>query len=105
MERKPRTFAQLATEMVQLQKRKNEDYGNAFGKSFTKFGMVAPAVRLNDKLARFERLMLREAKVHDESIKDTLIDLAAYALMTVEAIELQEAGQEEQTIHLSGHNE
>ena len=60
--------------------------------------MVAPAVRLNDKLARFERLMSAEAKVNDESIKDTLIDLAAYALMTVEATELQEAGQEEQII-------
>lgn len=105
MERKARTFAQLATEMVQLQKRKNEDYGNAFGKSFARFGMVAPAVRLNDKLARFERLMSREAKVNDESIKDTLIDLAAYALMTVEAIELQEAGQDEQIIHLSDSNE
>ena len=54
--------------------------------------MVAPAVRLNDKLARFERLMSAEAKVNDESIKDTLIDLAAYALMTIEELEKQEAG-------------
>ena len=105
METKARTFAQLATEMVQLQRRKNEDYGNTFWTSFAKFGMVAPAVRLNDKLARFERLMSAEAKVNDESIKDTLIDLAAYALMTVEAIELQEAGQEEQIIQLSGNDE
>ena len=105
MERKARTFAQLATEMVQLQKRKNEDYGNAFWKSFVKFGMVAPAVRLNDKLARFERLMSREAKVNDESIKDTLIDLAAYALMTVEAIELQETGDYEPIIQLSDNDE
>lgn len=92
METKARTFAQLATEMVQLQRRKNEDYGNAFAKSFAKFGMVAPAVRLNDKLARFERLMSAEAKVNDEGIKDTLIDLAAYALMTIEELEKQEAG-------------
>lgn len=105
MERKARTFARLATEMVQLQKRKNEDYGNAFGKSFARFGLVASAVRLSDKLSRFERLMLREAKVNDESIKDTLIDLAAYALMTVEAIELQEAGQVEQIIQLSNNDE
>ena len=31
---KSENVCQLATEMVQLQKRKNEDYGSAFAKSF-----------------------------------------------------------------------
>lgn len=44
-----------------------------------------PAIRLEDKLNRFKKLGLNnlEAQVNDESIEDTLLDLANYAIMTV----------------------
>ena len=40
-------------------------------------------IRLSDKLERLKRLTKAEAEVKDESIRDTLIDLANYAIMTI----------------------
>ena len=48
--------------------------------------MPAAAIRLSDKLNRFKSLIKSEAQVKDESIEDTLLDMAAYAIMTVEYI-------------------
>lgn len=51
-------------------------------------------IRLGDKLARFKNLSRSNAQmVSDESIRDTLIDLANYAIMTV--MELDNAKQED----------
>lgn len=77
------TVKEIADEIVALQSRKNADYGNAFGISMQEFGLTAPAIRLTDKLNRFKSLIKKEAEVKSESIEDTLIDLAAYAMMTV----------------------
>jgi hypothetical protein len=41
------------------------------------------AIRLEDKLQRFKRLIKAENRVKDESIRDTLIDLANYAIMGI----------------------
>ena len=38
---------------------------------------------MNDKMERIESLMNKESLVKDESIKDTLLDMANYAIMTV----------------------
>ena len=79
-----KTFKEIAQGMIELQERKNADYGSSFQKSCDEFGLVSPAVRLTDKLNRFKTLIGKESQVKDESIQDTLIDLAAYAIMTVE---------------------
>ena len=62
---------------------KNADYGNSFSETFERFGLTAPIVRMWDKLQRIETLSRQDAKVKDESIRDTLLDLANYAIMTV----------------------
>ncbi len=62
---------------------KNTDYGNSFSETFERFGLTAPIVRMWDKLQRVETLSKQEAQVKDESIRDTLLDLANYAVMTV----------------------
>ena len=50
-------------------------------------------IRLSDKFNRFKTLSRgTEAAVKDESIRDTLIDLANYAIMTV--LEMDDAKQE-----------
>ncbi len=61
---------------------KNSDYGNSYSKLREKFP-DSILIRLNDKLNRLETLMLseKEKKVHDESIEDTLLDMANYCLM------------------------
>lgn len=64
--------------------RKNHDYGDSFGRSFEKYGIVAALVRMEDKWNRLENLAGgAKQKVMDESIRDTCLDLANYCLMTV----------------------
>ena len=76
-------FKDIAKGMVETYVRKNHDYGNSFDKSLDKFGLVASVVRIGDKMNRIESLVQKEAMVQDESIKDTLLDMANYAIMTV----------------------
>ncbi|MDK8483973.1 nucleotide modification associated domain-containing protein [Aerococcus urinae] len=76
-------FRSITDEMANLYDRKNSDYGNSFDRSIDQFGLVASAVRLGDKYNRFSQLLNANQQVKDESIRDTLIDLANYAVMTI----------------------
>lgn len=71
--------------LTDLYERKNKDYGDSFGKSFNEYGMSMPCIRLDDKLNRLKSLTINknERLVADESIADTLADLANYAIMTL----------------------
>ena len=73
---------QICEELTDLYRRKNHDYGDSFHLTFEKWGLPMAAIRLSDKLQRFETLIRAESQV-DESIRDTLIDLANYAILTV----------------------
>lgn len=64
-------------------KRKNADYGNSFGEQFSEYGLLSATIRLDDKMRRLKQLLKNEAQVKDESIEDTLLDLANYSIMTV----------------------
>ena len=76
-------FMDITTGMAKTYAAKNHDYGNSFEQSLDKFGLLAAAVRMGDKMNRIESLSKKEAEVKDESIKDTLLDMANYAIMTV----------------------
>lgn len=76
-------FTSITQNMTKTYAAKNHDYGNSFELSLDKFGLVASIVRLGDKMNRIESLTKKEAQVKDESIKDTLLDLANYSIMTV----------------------
>lgn len=72
----------ICVELNQLYESKNHDYGDSFRKTRD----VVPAailVRLHDKLSRLDTLLMApdDAKIKDESIDDTLMDLANYAVM------------------------
>ena len=75
-----------------LYAKKNHDYGDSFHQTFVEEGMAMPRIRLGDKFNRFKTLSrkLDTQKVSDESLKDTLLDLANYAIMTV--LEMEDAG-------------
>ena len=76
------TFESVLDEMKELHAKKDKDYGSAFHKSFEEFGVTAGVVRLNDKMERVKSLVKNgKAEVKDESILDTLKDLASYAVM------------------------
>lgn len=79
-------FAQITDQMAKTYEAKNHDYGNSFGNSMTEFGFIAAVVRMNDKMERiksFAKLSPEQMQVKDESIQDTLLDLANYAVMTL----------------------
>ena len=82
------TFESVLDEMRDLHAKKNKDYGDAFHKSFEEFGVTAGVVRLNDKMERVKSLVKNgKAEVKDESLMDTLKDMASYAVMLY--VELQ----------------
>lgn len=76
-------FINITNSLTKIYQAKNQDYGNSFEKSLYKFGLVASIIRLSDKMNRIESLSQTKARVKDESIEDTLLDLANYAIMTV----------------------
>ena len=83
---------QLATQIAETYRRKNADYGDSFGISVRKYGIIAALTRMSDKWNRLENLILNREKgnvsyVADESVLDTLLDMATYCLMTVMEIE------------------
>ena len=88
----------LANQMVDTYKRKNADYGDSFGASLDKYGPVAAHVRMSDKINRLQSLVVRKqtAQVKDESIADTFLDLACYAIMRLLYIEMKSAEIEEE---------
>lgn len=79
---------QLCNEIHELYCRKNRDYGDSFHQTFVEEGFAMARIRLSDKLSRFKSISKSgDQQVKDESIRDTLIDLANYAMMTVMEID------------------
>ena len=79
------TFQEILDKMSEIHSKKNADYGDSFGDTYNKYGFVSALVRLSDKLNRLNSLyMSGNIQVKDESIGDTLLDLANYAVMTLE---------------------
>ena len=69
---------------------KNHDYGDSFGIGYKEYGSLMAVIRLEDKFSRYKTLCKHDSKVKDESVKDTLMDLANYAIMTIMEIEEKE---------------
>lgn len=89
--------ARICEEIHHLYTRKNQDYGDSFHQTFTEEGMAMARIRLGDKLARFKSLTKSGVQqVNDESIRDTLIDLANYAIMTVLELDAMEEGDSDE---------
>lgn len=67
-------------EGLELFKKKNADYGDAF----STYGTVGVMVRISDKLQRFVNISKTNVSlVNNESLRDTLIDLHNYAAMAI----------------------
>lgn len=79
--------AAICAGLNDLYARKNADYGDSFGKSYHEYGLIMACIRLEDKLNRLKSLAKQEARVKNETIGDTLADLANYAVMTLVEME------------------
>ena len=74
----------ICLELNNIYEKKNADYGNSFENSLDKHGLIAGIVRMDDKMSRLISLNSKnEQLVMDESMRDTLMDLANYAIMSV----------------------
>lgn len=74
-------FANEAKQCVELYSKKNHDYGNSFDKGMDNIGMAYGVGRIYDKMNRLITLTKEKIQVKDESIDDTLRDLACYSMM------------------------
>lgn len=74
----------LCNDLHELYVRKNAAYGDSFGETFKKLGIISAVTRISDKYNRLVNLATHsDIDQNDESIRDTLQDLANYALMTI----------------------
>lgn len=62
---------------------KNKDYGTSVHDTYIKYGFPAYLIRIEDKLNRARVISKDTAKVSDEKLEDTLLDLANYAILAV----------------------
>jgi len=84
-------FAQVCAELTQLHTKKNHDYGNAFGDTYQEFvknqqQKMADGYAIGllcNKVNRVKTLLQNDAWIKEESIEDSLLDLASYAIMTI----------------------
>ena len=70
----------IQQEALDLFAKKNADYGDAFAK----YGVIGVLMRIEDKIQRSMSITKNGVNlVHDEGIRDTLIDLHNYAAMAL----------------------
>lgn len=84
-------FREITEKMADVYAAKNHDYGNSFLYTRERYPN-AILIRLFDKLNRLDTLIDGESAKVDESIDDTLVDLANYAVM--ELVERRMEGEE-----------
>ena len=76
-------FRDITNGMYGTFKAKNHDYGSSFSELFAECGMTYAYGHMAEKLKRVKSLMSDEAKVNGESMRDSLLDLANYAILTI----------------------
>ena len=88
-------FKEITYKMFETFKAKNHDYGSSFSNLFKECGMTYAYGHMAEKLERVKSLMKDEAKVKGDGMKDSLLDLANYAILTVMEIDKNEKERKE----------
>ena len=82
----------VQNESLELFKRKNQDYGDAFAN----YGVLGVLVRMGDKIARLQSISTKSVSlVNSESLRDTLMDLHNYSAMAIMLLDEDENENEE----------
>ncbi len=75
-------FLEYTNYLANVLNQKNLAYGDSFSKSLDEDGLLVLKIRLSDKFNRICNLIKRgEDKENDESLEDTLLDMAGYAIL------------------------
>ena len=84
-----KVYKDIVEDMVDTCERKNQDYGSSVQDTYERFGDMSYLVRITDKYNRLCSLMTKgEIEVKDESIDDTILDMANYLLLWLTSREL-----------------
>lgn len=77
------SYEEIMQKLHDVYVKKNSDYGDSFSKSLNKYGEVAAMVRIEDKKNRLDSLFGKENNrmVVNESLDDTIEDIANYFIM------------------------
>lgn len=86
------SFYKVLDEMYHLYQKKNADYGDSFSTLFKAFGEAYAFGHIVEKVERLKSLY-EKGKLENESVRDSLIDLANYTVMTI--VELDKAESNE----------
>lgn len=78
-------FDNIVSKMREIYIAKNSDYGSSFDKGMNRFGWKSFLTRVYDKFNRVDELTStgNNPKVVDETLEDTLMDLANYAILGI----------------------
>jgi hypothetical protein len=85
----PFDFNHILQELQELYIKKNHDYGNSFSETIQEFGFTPAVARINDKLKRVKQMVKGEPMQVKESMRDNLIDIANYCVMTIVELDKQ----------------
>lgn len=84
----------LCNQLNSIYEQKNNAYGNSFGETFEKLGIISAITRISDKYNRLINLAIHhEINKGDETIEDTLLDMANYCLMTYMELQKENSGE------------
>lgn len=74
---------EICNKLNTIYEQKNKAYGNSFSDTFNDLGIISAVTRISDKFNRLKTLAKNEyIQQGDESISDTLLDMANYCIMT-----------------------
>jgi hypothetical protein len=77
-------YKEIQNEALELFRKKNSDYGNAF----QEYGLIGVLVRIGDKIKRATNITSKGITlVESESLRDTLLDLHNYSVLALLTIE------------------
>lgn len=78
-------FKNITEQMLKTFIQKRNDYGQTTEETFKRFGPISLYVRMFDKMSRLENLFTNKRciQVKDETVEDTLLDLANYCIITI----------------------
>ena len=85
---KTQDHARICNKLNQIYVQKNMAYGDSFGETYQKLGIISAVTRMTDKMNRIQSLATNQnIDIGDEPLIDTCLDLANYAIMTVMELE------------------
>lgn len=76
-------FVEIQNKQKETYVAKNSDYGSSYTKTVERYGYPAIMIPLHNKVDRLESLVTSGKNNVGESIEDSLLDLANYAILAL----------------------